>query len=363
MKMVTNAFLVFFFYICAFCWHGLAVAQNLNSQIDSLITEKIPSEGPGAVVLVARGDSILYRKAFGQANLELQVPMKPDQVFQIGSMTKQFTAIAILKLMEEGRLHLEDDVRRFIPDYPTPEGSVTIHHLLNHTSGIKDFTSMRSIMEIARKDLRPQELIDFFKNEPMDFKPGTQFKYNNSGYVLLGYIIEKVSGKSYEEYIESELFTPAGMTDSRYAHYREIVPNRAYGYHNRKGYTNKLHISMNIPYASGALMASSDDLLKWQRALQTEKLVTRRTLELALSPKKLADGSPVEYGYGWHIKTIEGAKSIEHGGSVFGFKSMGVFLPEKDLYVVGLTNCDCISPTQLVREIATVALSNKQETQ
>lgn len=341
--------------IGALCWPGLLNAQRLESKVDSLITEKTPPNGPGMVMLVARGNEILYHKAFGLANLELEVPMNPGQVFQIGSMTKQFTAIAILKLMEEGKLHVEDDIRRFIPDYPCPQGPITIHQLLNHTSGIKDFTRMKSIMDIAHKDLDPKELIEFFKGEPLDFAPGTQFKYNNSGYVLLGYIVEKASGMSYEEFIESEVFAPAGMSDSRYTHYREIVPNRAYGYHNREGYTNKMHISMNIPYASGALMSTADDLLKWQRALLSEKLVSRSTLELAFSPKTLADGTPVEYGYGWHIKTLDGARSLEHGGSVFGFKSMGVYLPENDIYVVGLTNCDCISPTQLVRDIASLA--------
>jgi CubicO group peptidase (beta-lactamase class C family) len=282
--------------------------------------------------------------------------MKPENVFQIGSMTKQFTAVAILILMEEGKLNLKDDLTKFIPDYPTPGNKVTVHHLLTHTSGIKDFTQVNALRELARNDLEPIEIIEMFKNEPLNFYPGEEFRYSNSGYILLGYIIEKLSGISYERFVEDRIFRVAGMKDSRYASDREIIRNRAYGYQNRNGLYNKTFISLNIPYASGALMSTVDDMLNWQIALNQNLLVNKKTLKKAFLTYKLNDGTSLNYGYGWHLKEIEDSPTREHGGSIFGFKSMGVYIPERDIYVIGLSNCDCNSPTRVVRDIASWAL-------
>jgi len=158
---------------------------------------------------------VLYRKAFGMANLELSVPMGVENVFEIGSITKQFTAVSILMLMEQGKLNLEDEITKYIPDYPTHGKKITIHHLLNHTSGIKSYTSMKSFIATAAIDKTPEELIDVFKNEPMDFDPGEKWLYNNSGYIILGHIIEEISGKSYEDFVTANIFNPLKMENSR----------------------------------------------------------------------------------------------------------------------------------------------------
>jgi CubicO group peptidase (beta-lactamase class C family) len=332
------------------------LAQSMEAKIDSLLNEMFDSEGPGAVFMVAKGGEPIYRKAFGMSNLELEVAMVPENVFQIGSMTKQFTAVGILMLAEEGKLSIEDDVRKYIPDFPVQGEKLTIQHLLNHTSGIKDFTKMRSIMSIARTDQSPKELVDFFKDEPVDFLPGEKFDYNNSGYVVLGHVMELVSGMSYEDFIEQRIFQKLGMRNSRYASDRELVKMRAYGYHDRNGYTNKMWVSLTIPYASGSLMSTVDDLLIWQNALNTDVLMKQESLQKAFTPGALSNGETLTYGYGWHLKDFDGVPVREHGGSVFGFKSMGVYLPEQDIYVVGLSNCDCNSPTVITREIAKLAL-------
>ncbi len=329
-----------------------AYAQNLTSNIDSMLQAKYPSYAPGANFLIAKKGEIIYKKAFGLANLELNVPMKTDNVFQIGSMTKQFTAIAILMLMEEGKLRLDDDISQFIPDYPTNGHKITIHHLLTHTSGIKSFTSIKGLNAIAKNDLTPLELIDFFKNEAMDFAPGDEFKYNNSGYIILGYIIEKVSGQTYADFVEEHIFIPLGMTVSQFASHRRVIENRASGYQNKDGYTNTRHISFSIPYASGSLMSSVDDLFAWQEAIKNNALISKETTDKAFTNYTLNNGEPINYGYGWHLKSIGGIPSREHGGSIFGFKSMGVYIPSQDIYVIGLNNCDCNSPTQITREIA-----------
>ena len=215
---------------------------------------------------------------------------------------------------------------------------------------------MRALRDIAEKDLCPKELVDFFKDEPMDFEPGEMFQYNNSGYVLLGYIIEQVSGMSYEDFIEKNIFQKIGMDDSRYASDREILKNRAYGYQKYDDILlNKMHISFNISYSTGSLMSTVDDLLKWQEAIKNDLLVSEKTKKRVFTNYTLNNGEKINYGYGWHMKEIDGMSSYEHGGSIFGFKSMAVYLPEKDIYVVGLTNCDCNSPTQVTRDIASVA--------
>lgn len=330
-----------------------AYTQNLESQIDQLILKEFsnPKE-PGGAFLVFKSGEVLYKKAFGLANLELGVKMTPEQVFQIGSMTKQFTAVAILMLEEQGKLNVEDPISNYIPDYPNGE-NIQISHLLSHTSGIKDFTKMKAIADIANTVISPREMLDFFKNEPVDFSPGEAFKYNNSGYVVLGYIIEQVSNQTYEEFIQEHIFDKLHMTNSTYASDRQIIPNRAYGYHQKSyGFVNKTSISYSIPYASGSLMSTLEDMLKWQNALNQNQVLQPENLEKAFTKQHLNDGEQIEYGYGWHLKEWGDTQVREHGGSIFGFKSMGVYIPETDIYVVGFSNCDCHSPTQLVRDIA-----------
>lgn len=331
--------------------------QSLETQIDSVLTTVFKeTDEPGAVFLVAKDGKSIYRKAFGKSNIELDVNMNPENVFQIGSMTKQFTAIAIMMLEEQGKLKVNDAISKYIPDYPNGN-QITIHHLLTHTSGIKDFTKIKSIMSIAKQDMTPKELVDFFKDEPVDFQPGEKFEYNNSGYVVLGYIIELVSGKTYEDFIEKNIFEKLGMNNSRYASDREIIKNRAYGYHNRGELINKIHISLSIPYASGSLMSNVDDMLKWQNAIDNNVLISENTKEKVFAKYTLNGGEQFNYGYGWHLKDSDGLETREHGGSVFGFKSMGVHVPSLNIYVVGFSNCDCNSPTQVTRDIATFLIN------
>lgn len=336
-----------------------ANAQKLETKIDNLLATVFKDKsGPGAVFLVAKNGKPIYRKAFGQANIELDVAMLPENVFQLGSMTKQFTAIAILQLVEQGKLELKAPIAKYIPDYPNGN-NITIHQLLTHTSGIKDFTKMKSINSIAQKDLSPKEMVDFFKNEPVDFAPGEKFDYNNSGYVLLGYLIELAAGETYENYIQKHIFDKAGMSHSRYASDVAIVNKRAYGYRkNDAGYVNKPKISFSVPFASGSLMSTVDDMLRWQNALNKKLLLKENTLKQAFTKYKLNNGEEYTYGYGWHLKEINGVATREHGGSVFGFKTMGVYVPSLDVYVIGLSNCECNSPTQVTRDVATLVLSH-----
>jgi len=351
----TTVLIVIFFFLLISGY----TQETLESKIDSLLEAKYKPNDPGAVAMVSQKGNILYQKAFGKANLELDVPMTTENVFEIGSMTKQFTAISILMLMEQGKLKLDDYITKYIPEYPMHGQKITIHHLLTHTSGIKRYTSMKSLRDIAKNDLTPKELVDFFKNEPMEFDAGEQFKYNNSGYIILGYIIEIISGKSYADFIEENIFEPLEMHSSLYASHSKIILNRAYGYQSKDNdYKNAMYISLTLPYSSGSLMSTTKDLLNWQQGLKNSKLISHESLEKAFTNYTLNNGSYIDYGYGWNIKNILGVTTYEHGGSIFGFKSMSVYIPSDDIYVVILTNCDCNSPTKITKQIAETIITN-----
>lgn len=349
----------FLIALCLIIYNPLneVFAQNIKSKIDKLIDTTFKDKnGPGGVFMIAKNGKSIYQKSFGKANLELDVNVTTESVFQIGSMTKQFTAIAILMLEEGKKLSINDTISKYILDYPNGN-KITIHHLLTHTSGIKDFNKMKSLRDIAQKEMTPKMMVDFFKNESSDFLPGEKFEYNNSGYVLLGYIIELVSGESYEDFIEKHIFDKVGMNQSCYTTDRQIIKKRAYGYQKKEsGYVNKTIINFSVPFSSGALMSTLNDMLKWQNALNNNILLNSENSKKAFSKYKLNSGKEFTYGYGWHIRDINGTPTREHGGSIFGFKSMGVYIPTEDIYVVALTNCDCNSPTQITKEIAKIAL-------
>ena len=292
------------------------------------------------------------------ADLELGVAMTPENVFRIGSITKQFTACAILRLMEEGKLSLQDDIRDYIEEFPVHGHTITIEHLLTHTSGIRSYTSMdKWTPEVRRKDFTPLELIDFFKDEPMDFAPGEQYLYNNSAYFMLGYIIEKVSGQPYGEYIAEHFFRPLGMDDSYYGSTSRIIPNRASGYQ-RSGdvYENADFLSMTQPYSAGSLLSTVDDLHTWYRAVMNEQVVSRGSLEKAHSRYVLNNGQPVDYGYGWSLGFIQGSPTIEHNGGINGYLTSSIYLPEEQVFVALFTNCDCAPPGETAARMAAMAI-------
>lgn len=334
-----------------------AFGQNHTKEIDAYLKSEYPADGPGVSFLIAKDGKPIYQKAFGMANLELQVPMTPNNVFEIGSMTKQFTAVSILMLEEQGKLNIEDDITKYIPDYPTQGKKITIHQLLNHTSGIKSYTNMSKFISMARTDMSPKELIDVFKKEPMDFDPGDQFLYNNSGYILLGYIIEVASGETYPDFIQKNIFDTLGMTSSSYGSMQNIVPNRASGYsESENGYVNADYLSLTLPYAAGSIMSTTSDLLEWENALNSNILIKKESYEKAIHGSTLNDGSHISYGFGLEEGDVNGSPSIQHGGGIFGYTTMGIYLPKEKIYVVGLTNCDCKNISSVATKIAAMAI-------
>ncbi|MCU0410359.1 MAG: serine hydrolase [Bacteroidales bacterium] len=339
-----------------------AAAQKINTkqltaEYDRMLSEKFRQGETGCAALVAKDGQIIYKKAFGMADLELNVPMQPDMVFRIGSITKQFTAVAILQLMEQGKLSLQDDITKYIPDYPTHGYNITIEHLLTHTSGIKSYTNVPEFQKYVRQDLKPEEAINTFRNLPMEFAPGTKWNYNNSGYFLLGYIIEKVSGKTYQEYIDENFFKPLGMTGSCYGSDSRIIKNRASGYqHGKDGVQNADFLSMLLPYSAGSIQSTVEDLYRWNQALHSYKVVSKESLDKAFTEYKLANGKGTGYGYGWFLSQLQGSKTIEHGGGINGFLTNAIYFPEEDLFVALFSNNMSIGPDFTSQKMAALAL-------
>jgi CubicO group peptidase (beta-lactamase class C family) len=349
-----GTFLVLILFVPAL---GQVPSKQLIADFDKLISEQFKPNESGCAVLVSQKGNVIYKKAFGLADIELNVPMQPDMVFRIGSITKQFTAVSILQLMEQGKLGLQDEITKFIPDYPTQAYKITIEHLLTHTSGIQSYTGMKTFQDMIRKDMKPEEVIDIFKNQPMEFAPGTKWNYNNSGYFLLGYIIEKASGKSYPQYLEENIFKPLGMTNSYYGSNNRIIHNRASGYQPGKdGIVNADIMSMTIPYAAGSIQSTVEDLFKWHQAVHSYKLVKKESLEKAFTEYKLADGKGAHYGYGWALNSVQGSPTIEHGGGINGFLTNALYLPNEDVFVAVFSNSNAKSPNEVSIRLAAATI-------
>lgn len=337
---------------------------QLSADLDQVCAEAVGIHEPGVAVLIAKGDQVLYRSARGMSDMELGVPMAPDHVFRIGSITKQFTAVAILQLMEQGRLKLEDDITVHIPEYPTHGKRITVEMLLDHSSGIRSYTGMEEFHSATqRKDVRPEEIMAFFMNEPLDFEPGTRWSYSNSGYVLLGIIIERITGRSYGEHIEAEIFAKLGMARSSYGRDDVLIPGRAKGYGPANdGFRNASFLSLTWPYAAGSLFSTVDDLHAWNTALFSGRLLKPETLKRAHTEKLIPGFGPTRYGLGWQLANVQGVPSIEHGGGINGFVTHALYLPSEALYVVVLSNRESdLAPTLCARLAAAVIGKPYQE--
>jgi CubicO group peptidase (beta-lactamase class C family) len=313
--------------------------KRLTARIDAVMNAVYKPGEPGAAVVVRRDGKTIFRKGYGMANLELGVRIEPDMIFRLGSITKQFTAVAILMLAEQGKLSLQDGIGNYFPTFATGDRKVTVEHLLTHTSGIPSYTNMEEWLPLWRKDMSPEEIIDMSRDKPFEFAPGERWNYNNTGYVMLGAIIEKVSGKSYEAFIEENICAPLGMTHSCYDRTEQVIARRVAGYQmDNDGFINAPYLSMTQPYAAGSLLSSVDDLALWNEAIFSGKLLKKGSLEKAFTPYVLAGGESSGYGCGWFISDLRGHRCLEHGGGINGFTSHALALPDDGIFVAVLTN-------------------------
>lgn len=316
------------------------VEEPLTAQIDAMFAEAYPdADGPGAAMLVVDDGEVVYRSARGMANVELGVSLSADHVFRLGSITKQFTAAAVLLLEEQGKLSVDEPITEYLPDFPTHGHTITIEHLLTHTSGIFNYTNVPGFMDQeVRRDVTTDELVASFHEFEMDFEPGERWNYSNSGYVLLGAIIEKVTGKSYAEFVREAIFEPIGMRKSYYGG-PQIIPDRAAGYAlDGDGYANAPFISMSQPHAAGSLLSTVDDLATWQRALESGELISPESFDRMTTRGTLNDGTTYDYGYGFSVSTLRGHPVVQHGGGIHGFSTFAMRIPDEDVYIAVLSN-------------------------
>jgi len=332
---------------------------EIASDLDAIASAYYPATEPGAAVRVTKDGEVLLHKGYGLADLEQGIPIQPDMVFRIGSVTKQFTAAAILLLEEEGKLSVEDDLRKHLPDYPTSGRTITIAQLLAHTSGIRSYTDMPDFGKRMREDMSVEEIIALFRDEPLGFEPGEKYAYNNSAYVLLGAIIEKASGKTYETYLREKIFEPLGMSQTYYGSSSRIIPKRAQGYDGVNAeFENAEYLSMTLPYAAGSLLSTVDDLAKWDRALYGTGLLSQASLDKWWKPFSLANGESTYYGFGWSISSYEGHPVVGHGGGINGFTCYLLRMPEDRVFVTVLTNRndEKANPGLVARKLAAAAI-------
>ncbi len=303
------------------------------------------------VVLVARDGTPILEKGYGFASRELGVMNTPQTRFLIASVTKQFTAAAIMHLEERGKLSLQDPITRHLPSYPGDPGDrITVHHLLTHTSGIPNYLSDPEIWARISMEIPISELVDSFSHKPLDFEPGTDFGYSNSGYVLLGLIIEAASGQTYAEYLRESIFQPLGMDNSGYGCHSTIIPNLASGHETVADEWRKAgRIAMSLAYSAGALYSTASDLLKWDQALYGNMLLTESSREKMFTP--VLEG----FGYGWVMREVAGRRAIHHGGGMPGFTSHIGRYPDDGLTVIVLSNNDSAAAEPLGFSLARVA--------
>jgi len=333
--------------------------RDLASRIDAAIAPYFKADAPGATVIVVKDGRPVLRRAYGMADTTKGVKMAPEMALRLGSITKQFTSTAILMLAEEGKLSLDDDITRHLPDYPTRGKKITIEHLLTHTSGIASYTGKPGYGAGMTKDVTVAEMIDSFKNDPLDFEPGSQYRYNNSGYFLLGAIIEKISGQTYASFLEQRIFKPLGMQDTYYEGIGHGKAPVAAG-HTRSaaGFGPAKPLSMTQPYAAGSLVSTVDDLAKWDAAIAGGKLLKPASWRRAFTSYRLADGKATNYGYGWDVNKVQGETAMGHGGGINGFATYALRLPEQKVYVAVLTNSDAgpANPGVVARKAAGIAI-------
>lgn len=305
-------------------------------------------------VLVAEGEQIVISHGCGYADLDWSIPNTPDTRFRIGSLTKQFTAASILLLQERGQLELNVPIKTYLPDAPSTWDKVTVYQLLTHTSGIPNFTGTAGFDTYKRQSHSPEESVRLVRDKPLDFDPGVKFYYSNSNYVLLGEIIERVSGMPYGGFLRQNIFVPVGMTETGMDSDSAILPRRAQGYESTaEGFRHSDYISMTVPYSAGSLYSTVGDLLKWERALFGGKVVSASSL------RSMTTANLNEYGMGLFIRNAGHHELITHDGSIEGFESSLNYYPERQLTIVVLGNVRTDAPSKIAAQLGKVAFGEE----
>ena len=327
--------------------------------IDSL-AKAFTADGPvaGVSVAVVKGRDTILMKGYGLADIENDVAASAKTVYRIGSITKQFTSAAIMRLVDEGKLSLDDTLAKMLPNVPAAWRGVTLRRLLNHTSGIRSYTGIGPRWARRwREDMSPDTIVGLVWNDTLDFKPGARWSYNNTGYVLLGMIVERAAGKPYATYLEDHFYKPLGLTQTYYCSQKPIIKYRAQGYDmSQRQLTNTEYLSMTQPFSAGALCSTVGDLVAWQHALVSGRIVKQGSYVAMTTPESLTTGKPLTYGYGLGVGKLETHRKVSHGGGINGFITDLSYYPDDTLHVVVLANTSPSNPGRLSEQIARAAL-------
>jgi CubicO group peptidase (beta-lactamase class C family) len=330
-----------------------AAQENVSAKIDEYIQAEMKQQRiPGLSLSVIRDGKIVLAKGYGFANVEHQVSVTPETVFQSGSVGKQFTATAVMMLVEEGKIRVDDKISTYFADAPESWKNITVRHLLTHTAGTTDYPDDFDF----RRDLTEDELFKRAVAIPVAFQPGEKWSYSNIGYLTLGILIRKVTGKFYGDFLEERVFKPLGMYTARIISEADIVPNRAAGYRLvQDELKNQEWVSPSLnTTADGALYLTVLDMAKWDAALYGEKLLKKSSLETMWTPVKLNDGSTYPYGFGWRLGEVRGHRLVEHGGSWQGFKSFIARYVDDKLTVVLFANLGQADQEKIAHGVAAI---------
>jgi CubicO group peptidase (beta-lactamase class C family) len=350
----ANSVVVLLLFIIPSVSAQSAAAASPNSELISARTDEymnaaVRAEHFSGSVLVAQGGRPIISKGYGMANYELDVPNTPETVFQIASLTKAFTAAAVMQLQEKGKLSVNDAICKHLEHCPRMWEPITIKHLLTHTSGIPNYTNFTGYEQAARLSATDEEIVARFRDKPLGFTPGTQYQYSNSGYHLLGMIIEKVSGKPYGDYVRENIFAPLGMKNSGRNVNKKIIKNRAAGYAlDKDELVNADFLDAAQLHAEGGLSSTTEDMLIWDQALYTEKILSRQSLGEMFTPFKGI------YGYGWNITESFGRKEIRHAGLNFGFSTHIKRFPGEKVTVIVLSNNQMTDAAKIASDLSAI---------
>jgi CubicO group peptidase (beta-lactamase class C family) len=349
-----------FLVVCAQA-QAAAQAGDKAAKIDELLKAYAGLSQFNGVALVAEDGKVIFKKGYGMANMEWNIPVEPDTRFRLGSITKQFTSMLVLQLVQEGKVKLDGKITDYLPDYRKDTGDrVTVHHLLNHTSGIPSYTGMPNFLqEVSRNPYKVSDFVKKYASGDLEFEPGSKFNYNNSGYFLLGAIVERVTGKTYEQALRERILDPLGMKNTGYDHHDTLIPKRAAGYERTpRGYVNAPYLDMSLPYAAGSIYSTVEDLYLWDQALYTDKLISPQLKELMFKP------GLGNYAYGWGVgKPPFGpggapVQVMQHGGGINGFNTLIVRTPESRGLIVLLNNTGGTKLTEMAQKIMAVLYGN-----
>ncbi len=354
------------------CLAALATSSNaqrkekkpgspFEASVDSIAEAAIKARSiPGLSVAVMRGTQVVMAKGYGFADLERKIPAAPETIYQLGSISKQFTAAAIMRLVELGKVRLGDPLTKYLPDYPTQGHTVLVRHLLHQTSGIKEFFTVPGFDELENgspERYSRTDLINLFKKEPFQFAPGERWAYSNSNYTLLGVIIEKATGMTYEQYLQEALFQPLGLSSTHSCGVRPAAPNFAKGYVLKDGSIGAAPpVNMNSAIGDGGLCSSVLDLLRWTRALVTGRAVSKSSYKQMIASEIVRRGDRPDYGFALSLISLDGRRRLGHNGEITGFTGALAYYPDDDLTVAVLANRSQIWPETIEKAIARVAL-------